>query len=96
MIDVINTGIAAQTVSLGIYDARDGTKIGAYTIPSIPSGGQFLVDSGGLESAAHITPSDGRYHYVVKANASFTGFLQHLVNNQRSGVITDMTTVCAM
>lgn len=33
-------------------------------------------------------------HWVLKLEDSFTGFTQHLVNNQRAGVITDMTTTC--
>ena len=41
-----------------------------------------------MEGAAHIVPSSGIYHYVVRAQAPFTGYLQHLVNNTKVGVIT--------
>jgi hypothetical protein len=95
VINITNTGAAAQTVTLGITDARDGTRIGTYKTAAIPAGGQLLLDAGAIEAAAKITPNAAMFHYIVKADP-FTGFLQHLVNNQRSGVITDMTTVCAM
>jgi len=35
-------------------------------------------------------------HYVIKVEGAFTGFLQHLVDNQKAGVTTDMSTVCAV
>ena len=43
-----------------------------------------------------LTPSSGMYHYNIKLENSFTGMLQHLVNNQRAGLTTDMTAVCAL
>ena len=34
--------------------------------------------------------------YVVRTEGNFTGFLQHLVDNTQAGVVTDMSTVCAL
>lgn len=95
-IDIVNTGISAQTVTLGLYDARDGAKLGVSAAMSIPAGGQRFIDVDAIEAAARVTPSTAMPHYVVKVEAPFTGFLQHMVNNLKSGVITDMTTHCAM
>jgi len=95
-IAVVNTGTAAQTVTLGLYDARDDTKLGTYATTPIPGGAQAMLDVSAMETEAEVTPTAGMSHYVVRADAPFTGFLQHLVNNQRSGVITDMTTICGM
>jgi hypothetical protein len=93
---VINNLGAAQSVTIGVYDARDGTKLGAYTTASIPNNGQFMVSAAELEVAIGKSPTPGMYHYVVKIEGPFSGFLQHLVNNLKAAVITDMTTSCAM
>jgi len=94
---VNNTGATASVAVLGIYDARNGKKIGTFTTASIPSRGLVLVTVASIESAAKISPISDMYHYVIKSEgALFSGFLQHLVDNQKAGVITDMTTVCAL
>ena len=94
---VNNTGASASVAVLGIYDARNGKKIGTFTTASIPSRGLVLVTVASIESAAKISPISDMYHYVIKSEgALFSGFLQHLVDNQKAGVITDMTTVCAL
>jgi len=96
IIAVSNTGSAAAPVSLGIYDAFTGTKLGTYPTASIPANGQAVLTIGAIEAGALITPSPSIGHYVIKAEGSFNGFLQHLVNNQKAGVTTDMTTACAL
>ena len=93
---VNNTGATASAAVLGIYDARNGTELGTYTTASIPSHGLVLVTVASIESAARISPASGMEHYVISAQGVFTGFLQHLVNNQKAGVITDMTTACSL
>jgi hypothetical protein len=92
---VNNTGTAATTAALGIYDARNGNLLGTYTTVSIPANGQVMLSSAMLETATS-APTAGMFHYVIKAQANFTGFLQHLVNNVQARVITDMTTACAL
>lgn len=91
-----NAGTAAAAATLGIYDARNGARLGAYPTGIIPAGGQVIVSVAAMEAAAGITPNASQYHYVVKTEGAFTGFLQHLVDNRQVGVITDMTTVCAL
>lgn len=93
---VNNTGSSAAAVALGVYDARDGSRIGAYTTTSIPSNGQVILSAAAIEAGLNRTPTAGMYHYVIKAEGSFTGFLQHLVTNQQAGVVTDMTTACLL
>ena len=61
----------------------------------MPANGQTITTVVNMESAAGISPSS-RYHYILKIENAFTGFLQHLVNNQQSGVTTDMTGVCPL
>ena len=91
-----NTGSVATTVSLGIYDAATGNKRGTYVSPSISANGQAVVAVTTMEADIGMMPTANMYHYVVKAESQFDGFLQHLVNNIQVGVITDMTTACAI
>lgn len=90
---VNNTAATAATVVLGIYDARDGTKRGTYATPVIAAGGQAMITMAMIENSVG-APAAGLYHYVIKAEQPFTGFLQHLLYNNKAGVITDMTTGC--
>jgi hypothetical protein len=93
---VFNTGAATANATLGIYDAATGARIGAYSAAGIPANGQVITTVVNMENAAGINPGS-RYHYNIKIeNSGFTGFLQHLVNNQQSGVVTDMTEVCTL
>ena len=92
---VNNTGYTAQTVTLGIFDARDGTRRGTYTTAVIAAGGEAVTPISAIEAATG-SPGAGMFHYVVKAEGAFSGYLQHLLNNVRAGVTTDMTTACAL
>jgi uncharacterized repeat protein (TIGR02543 family) len=92
-----NTGATALNGPLlGIYDARDGTKLGVYSVDNIAPNTHALVSVSAIEAQVKITPSDGMYHYVIKAEAPFSGFLQHLLNNTTAGMITDMSTYCIL
>ncbi len=91
-----NTASFATSVSLGIYDALTGIKRGTYISPSIPANGQAVVAVTTMEASIGVPPASNMYHYVIKAEGQFDGFLQHLVNNTGQGVITDMTTACAL
>ena len=90
-----NTAAAAATVDLGVHDARDGTMLGTYTTGSILAGGQAILSVPDIEADIGLSPTANMNHYVVKVEGTFTGFLQHLVNNVQVGVITDMTNVCS-
>lgn len=93
---VFNTGATTANATLGIYDAATGGRIGTYTASGIPANGQAITTVVNMENASGLNPGN-RYHYNIKIeNSAFTGFLQHLVNNQQSGVTTDMTEVCTL
>ena len=81
---------------LSLYDARNGTRLGTYTATSIAPNSQAVVPIATFETQAGVTPGEGMYHYVIKADVPFTGFLQHLVLNTKAGVVTDMTTACGL
>ena len=93
-----NTGTSNSIASLGVYDARNGKKITSYLAGSVSANGQLIVQVADLESGVFppINPSGDMYHYVITLENSFPGYIQHLVNNETVGVITDMTAVCAL
>ena len=93
---VNNTSGAESAVSLGIYDARTGTKLGTYVTAPIPANAQTSLAVTSIETAAGIIPTADMYHYIIKAEAPFGGFLQHLITNRRAGTTTDMTGVCTL
>ena len=93
---VYNTGAAAMSATLGVNDARDGTRLGVYATDAIPPLGQVTVSVATLEAALHLTPGAGMYHYNIKVENGFTGMLQHLVTNKAVGLVTDMTATCAL
>ncbi len=89
-----NTSAAAAPVLLNIADAATGATLGTYTSGSIPANGQVMVAISAIEAAANITPSASVMHYIVTVQNQFIGYIQHLLNNTKVGVITDMSTVC--
>jgi|GEM_PF-1604075 len=94
-IAVTNTGTSSGTATLGIFDSTNGARLGTYTTPSIPANGQAVISIATIQSSAGVTPSSTQFHYTFRIENSFSGALQHLVNNLTRGVITDMTTACA-
>lgn len=100
MVVVNNTGAQGGAAVLGVYDARDATKIGTYTTTPIAAGAAQVITVSQIETAIGRAPGTDMYHYVIKAEnppeAPFTGFLEHLVDNRQTGVTTDMTNECAL
>src|SRR5262249_37934582 len=80
---IYNTGASAASAVLTVTDASSASQLFTYTTPSIPANGQQVVLVSDMEKAASFSPSSGMNHYVVTENAQFTGYLQHLVNNQQ-------------
>lgn len=94
---VANTGTAATTLTLDITEASSGTKLGTYQTTSIPAKGQAILAVSDIENGANQKINlAGRSHYVVIAASAFSGYIQHLVDNSRFGVVTDMTTTCSL
>ena len=93
---VYNTGVAALDILLGIYDARNGNRIGTYRTGQLQPNAQKRTSVTAMETAAGISPPPGMYHYVIKTDTNFTGYLQHVVNNTSDNVVTDLTGVCRL
>ncbi len=93
---LFNTGTAATTVTLGVFDSTTGARLGTHTTSAIAANAQAVVTVAAIEAGAGIAPTSIQYHYTIKVESAFTGHIQHLVTNQQAGVVTDMTTVCPL
>ncbi|MGE3475931.1 MAG: hypothetical protein AB7H70_08990 [Rhodospirillaceae bacterium] len=49
-----------------------------------------------IERAAGLAPGQDLTHYVVTLEGPMSGTLHHLVYHRPSGVLSDMSTVCAL
>jgi hypothetical protein len=50
-----------------------------------------------IEANSGVSPTAGAiYQYNIRADSTFTGYLQHLVNNAAAAVIVDMTEGCTL
>lgn len=84
-------------VSLGVNDATTGSRLGTYTLNTfLRARGSKIISSAELENGSGVRPDARWLHYVVKAEGSFTGTIQHLMVNGRSGIISDLTTACPL
>jgi len=90
---LVNTGTAPIEVTFGVYDSGTGAKLGTVSTVPIPANGQAMIPVTAIEAKL---PSVTAYHYTLKAENTFTGYLQHIVTNAKAGVITDMTPTCPM
>ena len=90
---VNNLGTAAAPATIGVYDAVTGSRLGGFTTSPIPANAQVQFDSQTLETRAGVSVA-GKFHYIVKVEGPFDGFVQHYVNS--NGVITDMSLMCEM
>ena len=92
---IYNTASTTVSPTFGIFNAETGQRLGTYSPGQLPANSQTSVAVNAIEAAAGITPN-GVYHYNIKADSSFQGFVQHLLNNQSAHLITDMTASCPM
>jgi len=91
-----NTAAAPQNFGFGIYDARNGNRLGTFVTGALGPSAQRIVSVSEVEAAAGITPTSSMYHYVVALDAGSDVMLQHVVTNTATGAIEDMTKLCAM
>ncbi len=89
-----NTGTAAASATLGLHDAATGQRRGAYVTAPVAAGGQLSLSMTQIQAALAIP--DVVLHYVVRIENAFPGFLQHLVTNAATGIVTDLTAACAL
>lgn len=93
---VNNTGPEAAAAIIDAYDARDGAMIATYTTDRIAANGQYIFEPGAIEARITMLTGTGGDYYILKLRSGFTGYLQHFVDNDAAGVITDLTPMCRM
>jgi hypothetical protein len=91
-----NTTTSRAVATLDVIDGRNGQTLGTYRTQEIAGNGQAKVRIIDMERDAGFTPGAGVGHYVVKLRGTFRGFLQHFVENRSSGVVSDLTAMCAL
>ncbi len=93
---IVNTGALPDHAVLVITDANSGAQIGQWTSPDIASGATLDITGPQLEAqvpALQTLVAGGLLQY----NASLTrlaGYLQHAVENQPAGVVSDLSAKC--
>jgi hypothetical protein len=95
---VTNTGPVAAPATLVFTDSATGYRVGSWTSQAIPSQASIEMTVGEIENAAEAirtATAAGTSQYNVTLE-SLTGYLQHVIENQRIGALTDMSAKCAV
>lgn len=87
---------APAGVPLGIYDGRNGAKLGEYVTPPIAGKGHLDIPVAAIEAALGFSPAPDQHYYVVIAPPSFKGFLQHRMHSGATGATSDLTAACQL
>ncbi len=94
---VHNSGETAANPDLSVYDARDGDFIGSFNLTdSIPAHTTVQVFMSDIVEFFGSEPEAGQNHVNVVLDSGFDGFMQHVVDNEGSGVLTNMSAKCAL
>ncbi|MDX2141806.1 MAG: PQQ-dependent sugar dehydrogenase [Rhodospirillaceae bacterium] len=91
---IYNAGAGTQGARLTVRDASTGGVLGIWISPEIPPGAVLGAAVSVIEQGLGPSTMTAE-HYVVSLDDAFTGTLQHIVTNP-NGVLTDLTTRCAM
>ena len=95
-----NVGESEADVRLAIYDSARGDRIGGILWPDVPPDGTFLTTSTDidefLDEFYDHQPANGQYHYNIKIENDFPGYIQHMVVNSGAGVFTNMAAKCPL
>lgn len=91
-----NASVADASAVFDIYDAADGEVIGEWESPAVPANTAqgFIADD--ILAETGFTPGDRQLHLNFILRPEFTGFAQHIVDNQLSGLLTNMTEKCQL
>ncbi|MGE3474175.1 MAG: hypothetical protein AB7H70_00060 [Rhodospirillaceae bacterium] len=93
---VFNLANVARPVTLGIYSAETGEKLGTYLSEVIKPGTGKVLPIYALEVGAGISRAKASSHHVVKIEGEFSGYIQHFQYDPRVNIIGDMTPACRL
>ena len=92
-----NTGSSDAKATLDMYEALTGTWLGsATTSTAVAAYTNTSINVVQWLDFVNFKPTTSQFHVVFKLRSGFSGFLQYLVSNVGSKVITDMTQKCAL
>lgn len=93
---VHNTANSDGKPSFDVRDARDGSEIGTFTTASnIKAHTSALIKVSDVLQTLGKQPDSSQYHLnMIMSQTGFTGFAQHWVQNDASGIITNLTPKC--
>lgn len=92
---VYNSGSTAAAPTFVVRDARDGSSLGNFTFSSdiAPNTTATVLVSDLVEFFGG-TPESDQFHLNLELQNRFSGFAQHIVDNEIGGVLTNMTAKC--
>ena len=92
-----NSSLEPDKPNFEVYDARNGEEIGQFTIQeNIPSKSTAIVFVSDLVEFFGENPSNDQLHINIVMSDGFNGFSQHMIDNTKGGLITNMSAKCGM
>ena len=98
-IRMVNTGVFPAHATLSFADSVTGTPIATWTSPDIASGGVIEIPVPQIEAQVPALQSAVKGGNVAQFNvklSGFSGYLQHVIDNQNIGAVVDMSGKCAL
>ncbi|MHB1206260.1 MAG: hypothetical protein ACYCZX_11870, partial [Rhodospirillaceae bacterium] len=98
-IRMVNTGVFPSRATLSFADSSTGTPIATWTSPEIASGAVIEAPVPQIEADVPALQSAVKAGGVIQFNvqvSGFSGYLQHVVDNQNLSVVVDMSGKCAL
>lgn len=96
IIVVQNTSSSSDVARFDVFDSRTGELIEENFSRVVPANSSVSFTVAEFAQAFNFSPDNGQFHLNFVLDAGFTGFAQHIVNNQSAGVLTDMTAKCIL
>jgi len=95
-IRIVNSGTIAGRPTLTFSNSTTGQVVAQWTSSSIPAGATLDVTMPQLETQVpELTGLNKAVQYTVTVKG-FAGYLQHVLQNRISGVLTDMSAKCTI
>jgi subtilisin family serine protease len=94
---VFNSGLSPAIAAFDVLDSQTGIKVGSFqTSSAIQPNTSFLIDPADVFKTINFTPAPSQFHLNFKLQSGFTGIVQHVVQNNGAGVLTDMSVKCPL
>jgi len=91
-----NVDTVTAQPELTIYDAANGAEVGTVVANPIPPDGSRIFRVSDFEGLLGFTPSASQLHFNIALGGSFRGYIEHFVDNEGAGLITNMTDKCEL